>query len=182
MSTHQEIPLTSEYLYRGKIINLRRDDVRLENGRVTRREVVEHNGGIAVAALTDQNELLMVRQLRYPYRRELLEIPAGKREGTEDPLAGGQRELREETGAVGRDYRFLGQIYPTPGYCAEIIWLYVCRVDTIGENAPDPDEFLDVERIPLDKAVQMVMDGSIPDAKTQIAVLKTAELVRGGQI
>ena len=82
MSTHQEIPLTSEYLYRGKIINLRRDDVRLENGRVTRREVVEHNGGIAVAALTDRNELLMVRQLRYPYRRELLEIPAGKREGT----------------------------------------------------------------------------------------------------
>ena len=91
-------------------------------------------------------------------------------------------KLREETGAVGRDYRFLGEIYPTPGYCAEIIWLYACRVDTIGDNAPDPDEFLDVARIPLDEAEQMVLRGEIPDAKTQIAVLKVAALHRRGQL
>ena len=90
--------------------------------------------------------------------------------------------MREETGAVGRDYQFLGEIYPTPGYCAEIIWLYACRVDTIGDNAPDPDEFLDVARIPLDEAEQMVLRGEIPDAKTQIAVLKTAALHRAGQL
>ena len=103
-------------------------------------------------------------------------------QGNEDTLLGGQRELREETGAVGRDYRFLGEIYPTPGYCAEIIWLYACRVDTIGDNAPDPDEFLDVARIPLDEAEQMVLRGEIPDAKTQIAVLKVAALHRNGQL
>ena len=114
MSTHTETTLHSETLYSGRIIRLRRDQVRLENGRTTTREVVEHNGGIAVAALTDRDELLMVRQLRYPYGKELLEIPAGKREGNEDTLLGGQRELREETGAVGRDYRFLGEIYPAP--------------------------------------------------------------------
>lgn len=182
MHTHTETPLHSTTLYSGKIIRLRRDEVRLENGHTTTREVVEHNGGIAVAALTDRDELLMVRQLRYPYGKELLEVPAGKREGTEDPLLGGQRELREETGAVGRDYRFLGEIYPTPGYCSEIIWLYACRVDTIGANAPDPDEFLDVARIPLDTAEQMVLRGEIPDAKTQIAVLKVAALHRAGRL
>ena len=182
MSTHTETTLSSETLYSGRIIRLRRDRVQLENGHTTTREVVEHNGGIAVAALTDRSELLMVRQLRYPYGKELLEIPAGKREGHEDTLQGGQRELREETGAVGRDYRFLGEIYPTPGYCAEIIWLYACRVDTVGDNAPDPDEFLDVVRVPLDEAEQMVLRGEIPDAKTQIAVLKTAALHRAGQL
>ncbi len=180
MNENEERTIQSEMIYRGRILNLRRDTVALPNGRTAPREVVEHNGGIGVAALTPAGELLMVRQLRYPYGESLLEIPAGKREGNEEPLRGGQRELREETGAVGRDYRYLGRIYPTPGYCSEVIWLYLCRVASVGEMHLDPDEFICVERVPLADAVQLVMAGKIPDAKTQIAVLKTAELVRTG--
>ena len=165
-----EKTLSQEYKYRGKIVNLRVDDAELENGHVTKREVVEHPGGVTIGALTDKNELLFVRQFRYPYQQVILETPAGK------------RELKEETGATGRDFQFLGNMYPTPGYCREIIRLYACRVDGYGEMDPDDDEFLEVERIPLDKAVQMVMDNEIPDGKTQILILKIAALVRENKI
>ncbi|HIR56773.1 MAG TPA: NUDIX hydrolase [Candidatus Gallacutalibacter pullicola] len=177
-----EKTLSQEYKYRGKIVNLRVDDAELENGHVTKREVVEHPGGVTIGALTDKNELLFVRQFRYPYQQVILETPAGKLEPGEDAFEAGKRELKEETGATGRDFQFLGNMYPTPGYCGEIIRLYACRVDGYGEMDPDDDEFLEVERIPLDKAVQMVMDNEIPDGKTQILILKIAALVRENKI
>ena len=177
-----EKTLSQEYKYRGKIVNLRVDDAELENGHVTKREVVEHPGGVRIGALTDKNELLFVRQFRYPYQQVILETPAGKLEPGEDAFEAGKRELKEETGATGRDFQFLGNMYPTPGYCGEIIRLYACRVDGYGEMDPDDDEFLEVERIPLDKAVQMVMDNEIPDGKTQILILKIAALVREDKI
>ena len=177
-----EKTLSQEYKYRGKIVNLRVDDAELENGHVTNREVVEHPGGVTIGALTDKNELLFVRQFRYPYQQVILETPAGKLEPGEDAFEAGKRELKEETGATGRDFQFLGNMYPTPGYCGEIIRLYACRVDGYGEMDPDDDEFLEVERIPLDKAVQMVMDNEIPDGKTQILILKIAALVRKNKI
>lgn len=181
MATGIEKNISSEPIYCGHVLTLRRDTVQIQNGKTATREVIEHNGGVTVAALTEQNELLMVRQLRYPYGEVLLELPAGKREGSEDPLVCGKRELREETGATGRNYCSLGCLYPTPGYCNEIIWMFLCRVESIGVPDPDEDEFLEVERIPIEKAVQMVMNNEIPDAKTQIAVLKTAELLRSAQ-
>lgn len=177
-----EKTLSQEYKYRGKIVNLRVDDAELENGHVTKREVVEHPGGVTIGALTDKNELLFVRQFRYPYQQVILETPAGKLEPGEDAFEAGKRELKEETGTTGRDFQFLGNMYPTPGYCGEIIRLYACRVDGYGEMDPDDDEFLEVERIPLDRAVQMVMDNEIPDGKTQILILKIAALVRENKI
>ena len=92
----------------------------------------------------------------------------------------GKRELKEETGAVGRDYCFLGELYPTPGYCEEIIYLYGCRVDKMGQTNPDEDEFVEVEAIPLGRAVEMVLRNEIPDAKTQVLVLKTDAFLRSG--
>ncbi len=176
----REETLSQDYLYRGKIIDLRLDDARLPNGTAAKREVVEHPGGVCVAALTDEGELLFVRQFRYPYGEVVLELPAGKREkGNEDPLECGKRELLEETGATAATYRSLGQVYPTPGYCSEIIHLYLAQGLSFGEACPDDDEFLEVERIPLKKAVEMVLNNQIPDAKTQIAVLKTYELLAG---
>ena len=166
-----------EYLYRGKIINVRLDDAELENGNLVKREVVEHPGGVTIGALNEKNELLFVRQFRYPYGEVVLETPAGKLEKGEDPLEAGKRELKEETGATGEDYQFLGNLYPTPGYCGEIIRLYFCRVKEYGESHPDDDEFLEVERIPLEKAVEMVMANEIPDAKTQVLILRIANLV-----
>lgn len=108
----------------------------------------------------------------------MLELPAGKLEKGQNPLENGKRELLEETGAIGREYVTLGQLYPSPGYCGEIIHLYFCKIDHFEKQQLDSDEFLNVERIPVDKAVEMVLANEIPDSKTQVAILKTAALLK----
>lgn len=179
----KETQKKAEYIYRGKIINLRRDEALLPNGHTSTREVIEHPGGVCVAALTDDNCLLFVRQFRYPYMEETLEIPAGKRDkGNEDPLECGKRELREETGATAAKYVSLGELYPSPGYCGEIIWMYAATGLSYGDCDPDDDEFLAVERYPLEKAVEMVLSGEIKDSKTQAAVLKVKLLHDAGKL
>lgn len=173
-----EQTVTKDYRYRGKIVNLRVDEARLPDDTLALREVVEHPGGVCVAALTAENDLLFVEQFRYPYGEVVLELPAGKRDkGGEDPLACGMRELKEETGATAATYRSLGTLYPTPGYCDEVIYLFLAQDLTFGDACPDEDEFLRVRRIPLQTAVEMVLQGDIPDAKTQVAVLKTYYLL-----
>lgn len=170
-------------VFTGRIIHVHVDDVELENGKMAKREVVSHPGGVSVAVLTEKNELIFVRQFRYPYGEVLLELPAGKLEPGEDPFEAMKREQREETGTTGKNYVFLGNIYPTPGYCGEIIRLWACRLESsLGNLDLDEDEFLDIQRIPLDKAVEMVCNNEIPDSKTQIGILKTARLVTNGLI
>lgn len=179
----EEKQLNFDYKFKGRIINLRQDTALLPDGNTATREVVEHPGGVCVAALTDQDELLFVRQWRYPYGETTLEIPAGKRDKSgEDPLECGKRELKEETGATAENYIDLCPLYPSPGYVNEIIWCYLATGLTFGEQDTDDDEFLDVLRIPLEKAVQMVLTGEIKDAKTQIAVLKVKLLKDTGKI
>ncbi len=168
-----EKQLEAQYLYKGKIINLRRDTALLPDGSTALREVVEHPGGVCVVAIDDDENILMVKQYRYPYGEIIYEIPAGKRDhANEDPLECGKRELKEETGAVADEYLFLGELYPTPGYCGEIIWLYAAKGLRFGKQQPDEDEFIAAEKIPFDKVVEMIMAGDIKDAKTQTAVLK----------
>ncbi len=175
----KEKTLSKEYVFNGRIINVRRDSIELPDGKPGTREVVEHKGGVCVLALTKDNEILMVRQFRYPYLEEVLEIPAGKRESLEeDPFECGKRELKEETGATAQSYTFLGKLYPTPGYTNEIIYMYLAEDLSFGEDNPDEDEFLEVEKIHFKTALKMVLDGQLPDAKTQCAILKTA-LLRG---
>ena len=177
-----EKTLTSETKFEGRIIKVLRDTVELENGKTSAREVVCHNGGVCVAALTEQNEVLLVRQFRYPYKEVLLELPAGKLEKGEDPFEAVKREQMEETGTTGENYISLCNLYPSPGYCGEIIRIWACRVAQKGEMHLDDDEFLEVERIPLDKAVEMVLNNEIPDSKTQVGILKTAALVKAGKL
>ena len=156
---------------------MRRDEALLPNGTKAYREVVEHPGGVCVAALTENDEVLFVRQFRYPYTEVILEIPAGKRDrGETDPLECGKRELLEETGATAENFFSLGTLYPTPGYTDEVIYMYGATGLSYGEAQPDEDEFLALEKIPLEKAVEMVMDGSLPDAKTQTCILKLWKL------
>ena len=174
----EEKQISAEYKFKGKIINLRVDEALLPNGATATREVVEHNGGICVVPLTEKGEILMVEQYRYPYSEVVLEIPAGKRDGNEEPLEGGKRELKEETGATAENYTFLGELYPTPGYCGEIIYMYLATGLSYGETNPDEDEFLNIKRIPLEEAVEMIMNGEIKDAKTQTAILKTERLIK----
>ena len=173
-----EKTLKKEYQYQGKILKMRVDEVELPNGNTATREVVEHPGGVTIDALTDNNELLFVRQFRYPYETVLLELPAGKLDpGENQPLEAAKRELQEETGAVGKDYISLGTFYPSAGFCDEVLHLYFCRVASIGASHPDEDEFIEPILIPIEKAVEMVLNNEIPDGKTQVAVLKAAMLI-----
>ncbi len=175
----RETPISAHYEYKGRIINMRVDDARMPNGTTAKREVVEHPGGVGVIALTDEGEVLLVQQYRYPYGEITTEIPAGKRDPGEDPLTTGIRELAEETGATADNVTSLGVLYPTPGYCNEVIHLYLATGLHFAEQHPDEDEFLDVLRVPLNTLVERVMAGEIPDAKTQIAALKAWKLTEG---
>ncbi len=176
-----EKTLSSDYKYKGRVINMKVDAVCLPDGNRATREVVEHNGGVCVAALTEDHKVLMVRQFRYPYNETVLEIPAGKRDGNEDPFECGKRELREETGATAEEYKFLGELYPSPGYCGEIIWMYAAKNLRYGDQETDDDEFLSVEKIDLDTLTDMILRGEIKDSKTQAAVLKLKMLVDRGE-
>jgi len=177
-----EKTLSSKSVFDGRILHITLDEVELPDGKKSKREVVNPPGGVTVAALDEDNNLLFVRQFRYPYKEVVLELPAGKLEKGSTPLENGKRELMEETGAEGYSYISLGQLYPSPGYTSEIIHLYACKVKSQGSSNPDDGEFLNVEKIPLDKAVEMVLNNQIPDAKTQVAVLKTAMLIKSGKI
>lgn len=174
----KEKRLSGETVFDGKIMHVRRDIVQLSDGSEAFREVVDHSGGVCVLALDDEGRALIVRQFRYPHEKVLCEIPAGKLERGEDPFAAAQRELKEETGAVAQQWDSLGEIYPTPAYCGEIIRMYMARELKFGENALDEGEFLEVERIDFDLLVQKVLAGEIRDAKTVAAVLK-AKLLLG---
>ncbi len=174
----EEKTIRKNYIYKGKILNLRCDDAELPNGMPCIREIVEHSGGVTIAALTDDNELMFVHQFRYPYMDILLELPAGKLEKGEDPLEAGKRELLEEIGCQAQEYIDLGKFYPTCGYTDEVIYLYLAKGLTFSQQKLDEDEFLNIEKIPLEKAVKMVMDNEIPDGKTQAAILKTYHKVK----
>lgn len=177
-----EKPVKQEYKFKGKIVNLRVDDALLPNGNIAKREIVEHNGGVMVAPLDNEDNLYFVKQFRYPYMEIVTELPAGKLEKGEDPFEAGKRELKEETGAVANKYVSLGKLYPTPGYCGEIIHMYLATELSFGEQNPDDDEFLEVYKIPLAKAVEMVLSGELKDSKTQTAILKIHCLKQEGRI
>lgn len=166
-----EKTLTSREIYRGRILRVREDTVRLPNGKTAEREVAEHPGGVGILAL-DGGDVLLVRQYRYAFSRVLTEIPAGKREPGEEPFVTAQRELREEIGATAGKWTELGALIASPGCYGEVLYLYMAQELTFGDTHPDEDEFLDVVRMPFDRAVELCMTGELTDAKTVIALLK----------
>ncbi|MBR3420419.1 MAG: NUDIX hydrolase [Oscillospiraceae bacterium] len=175
----KEVQVSSEEIYNGRILKVTRDTVRMENGKEALREVVHHPGGACVVPLTADRQVIMVRQFRYPHLQETLELPAGKLEYGENPADCAERELSEEAGASAEKLEPLGCLYPTPAYDREVIYMFLARDIQQGHGQHlDADEFLDIVQLPLDEAVAMVMRGEIPDAKTQIALLKTAFLLR----
>lgn len=163
--------------YEGIIVDVEVDMVKLPNDAVTLREVVRHPGGVCVAAVDEEGRVAVVRQFRYPFADHLLELPAGKLEKNEDPLPAAKRELSEETGLEAEHWRDLGVIYTSPGFSTEKLHLYLATGLRRGEAHPDPNEFLDVETVPLDELKKLAMDGSIRDAKTVIGVLKAAAVI-----
>lgn len=166
-----EKTLTSREVYRGRILRVREDTVRLPNGKTAEREVAEHPGGVGILAL-DGGDVLLVRQYRYAFSRVLTEIPAGKREPGEEPFVTAQRELREEIGATAGKWTELGALIASPGCYGEVLYLYMAQELTFGDTHPDEDELLDVVRMPFDRAVELCMTGELTDAKTVAALLK----------
>ena len=167
--------------YKGLIINTSLDRVVLKNGEHSLREVVEHPGGVTVIPVDDEGYVYCVRQFRYPMGEHLLEVPAGKLEYGENPLECAIRELSEETGITAENYIDLGKTYPSPGFCREILYIYMASGLSFGKSHPDENEFLDVEKIHIDELYRMVMENLIPDAKTIIAVLKAKLLLDGSK-
>lgn len=173
----EEKTITSDTIYEGKIFTVTHDTAELENGQTAIRDVIIHSGGVCVIPVTENNEIFVVRQFRYPFSEVTTEIPAGKLEKGESPYDCGKRELLEETGCTCREYIDMGEIYPTPAYNTEKIHVYLARGLSFSGQHTDEDEFLDVVKVPLDYAKKLVMDNIIKDAKTQIAILKACVLL-----
>ena len=171
-----ETRLEGEQIFNGKILHIERDKVQLEDGSQAFREVVRHPGGVCILALTEKEEILFVRQFRYPHSTVTLEIPAGKLEYGENPEECGKRELLEECGCTADEFTYLGKLFPTPAYFSEVIRIYLAKGLHYGKQSLDNDEFLDVEKIPFEEAVSLVLSDAVPDSKTQIAVLKYATM------
>jgi len=170
-------------IYDGVILHVVRDSVTLPNGSVSGREMVLHNGAVAIVALTENNELIMERQFRYPFDRVIWEIPAGKIDkGENDPLAAAKRELMEETGITAGKMTFIGDYFPSPAILSERIYTYLATDLCYGDCKLDEDEFLTVEHVPIEKVVDMIMDNQIPDGKTQAAVLKVYKMLTDGSL
>ena len=167
----------SETVYEGLIFNITHDTVLLENEKTAFRDVLWHHGGVCVIPVTDDNEIYLVKQFRYPFSSALLEVPAGKLEKGEFHEVCGRRELLEETGFTCEEFIYLGEMLPTPAYNSEITHMYLAKGLKFTKQNLDEDEFLDVEKMPLSEAVKLVMNGKIRDGKTQIAILKAQYLL-----
>ena len=172
-----EKTLSRRDIYDGRVVHLHVDEVELPNGSRSVREIVDHCPCVAVLALDEQDRVLTVTQYRYAFGRELLEIPAGKLEPGEDPVTGALRELKEETGAEPETFLPLGKLLPAPGCYGETLHLFLAKGLKFSQQQLDPDEFLNVERVPFDEMVHRCVNGEIDDAKTVAAVLRAKVLL-----
>lgn len=172
-----EETVDQKIVYQGKIVTLRTDIARLENGRMTGREVVEHPGGVCVLALEEDHTTYTVRQFRYPFHRVVEELPAGKLDGPEDHEKAARRELGEEIGCEAGELIYLGSLLMSPGFCTEQLHMYLARKLIHGEQHLDEGEFLEVRPIPFEELVERVLSGELTDAKTVALTLKAREFL-----
>ena len=174
-----EKQLDSTEIFNGKLLRVFKDSVLLPNGEESTREYIKHIGAVAVVAMDNEGRIAVEHQFRYPFAEELMEIPAGKLDSEdEDPLEAAKRELREETGITASEFEYMGPFYPTCAYSNEVIHLYFAWNLSFGERSLDEDESINVEMIDLNKMVQLIFDGKIPDGKTQAAVLQVVARLR----
>ena len=176
----EEKMLASELIFDGRLLKLYRDEVETVGGKSV-REYVHHPGGAAVVALDGDGNVYLERQFRYPYRKVVTEIPAGKLEEGEDPFDAIRRELKEEIGAEAGRWDALGHIMPSVGYTDEMLYLYLARDLTFGETHWDKDEYLEPFKLPFAEALARAADGRINDGKTVAALFRADRLMREEQ-
>ena len=179
--TFEEKTISSDYVYRGRLVNVVRHKVQGIR-TISTREIVEHPGGVAIVALKEDGTMIMERQFRKPIEAVAYEVPAGKLEEGEEPEAAALRELKEETGYTAKNIRFLTAAYPSIGFCTEKLYFYLCTGLIPGETDFDDNEAIDREEIPIREVYEKVMAGEIIDAKAQIAVLMTMALIEKGEL
>lgn len=163
--------ISSDTKYKGHVLTLRVDQVELSGGVQSVREVVEHNGAVGIVPITQEGEVILVRQFRSASRKVMLELPAGKLEKGEDPFSCGERELEEETGYVAGRMEKLTSYYSSPAILEEILHLYIAFDLKPGKVQLDEDEFLECVKMPLAEIKQKIISGEIQDAKTIIGIL-----------
>jgi ADP-ribose pyrophosphatase len=167
----EEKTLSSERIYEGAILNLRRDTVAVKDGRTSHREIVEHNGGVVIIGITDEGKIPLVKQYRKAAEKAVLEMPAGKLEKGEDPQEAARRELKEETGYTAGKIRKLTAGYSSIGYSTEILHTYLATELTPGETDFDENEAIDIYEVSVEKLYEMAMNGELEDIKTIAAAL-----------
>lgn len=175
----KETFVSRQEIFHGRIVDLRVDTVRLPNGHLTTREVIDHPGGVAVVAIDENDNVLTVKQYRYAFQTVLEELPAGKLERGEDPLVCAVRELGEETGFTAGRIVPLGAYHSSPGFSSERLYLYLALDLSRGEAHPDEGEFLDLVKLPFSELLSMVKRGEISDGKTAIAALQAEHILAG---
>lgn len=175
-----ETPIDSETVFKGRLMHVKRDRVRLPNGAESTREYLVHPGAVVVIPVFDNGDVLLERQHRYALHRDFIEFPAGKIDPNETDLACAQRELQEETGYTASEWREVTTIYPCIGYSDERLAFYLARGLTEGEHGRDHDEFLEVFRLPFAEAMQWLRDGRICETKTVIGLFWLEKLIQQG--
>jgi len=168
----EEKKLSSEEIFDGVAIHLFKDEILLPNGNKGIREVIRHPGAVCVLPITEDGQVVFVNQFRYALNKVTLEVPAGKLEKGEDPMEAALRELSEETGLTANNIFSIGDLYTTPALIDEVIHMYIATDLVEGEQHLDEDEFVNTLKMPLNQAVEMVMNGEIKDSKTQTIILK----------
>mgnify|MGYP000868144014 FL=1 len=174
----KEETVDSRLIYKGSFLSLRKDTVKLPNGKTSERDIVLHPGAVVILAIDDDGYVPMVRQYRTPVGQVLLELPAGKLEDGEEPLACAVRELAEETGYSADNFKFLTAFYSTPGFSTEKLNLFLATGIHEGVSDTDDDEFIEVEHCKFDELVDMVLKGDVKDAKTIIGILLVNQLIK----
>ncbi|MCQ6277991.1 NUDIX hydrolase [Bacillus sp. EB600] len=172
MSRLEEKTIQTKEIYSGKVVSLHLQEVELPNGKMAKREIIKHPGAVAIIAITDENKIVMVEQFRKALERVIVEIPAGKLEKGEEPAVCARRELEEETGYECRNLELLVSFYTSPGFADEIVHVYIAKGLVKKENAAelDEDEFVNLEELTLDEAIEYIKEQKIYDAKTMFAV------------
>ena len=172
MDKFEEKTLSSKTVYNGRIFDITYDDIVLSDGLKRHREIIHHPGGVVVCALKNDGNLLLVKQYRYAVKSTQIELPAGRLEKGEDPLLAAQRELKEETGYIAKNWESLGHIFTTFGICDEKLYLFKATDLTYDKPNPDEGEILDNYELPLKEVYKLIKNGTINDAKTICALMR----------